>query len=330
MSSDLSGGTNTQSVAMTAVRSVTANFTALSGVTVTTSPPGLSIVVDGNTLTAPQNFQWAPNSVHTIGVTSPQATGAGGRGVYQAWSDAGAQSHSITVPSSSITYTANFTQQYLLTAAASPSSVGTVTASPASGDGYFIPGTSVQLTAAVGPAYPNYQFNGWTGDLSGTQNPQSILMSAARNVTANFWHSPINISSVPSGLSVLVDGNAITTPQTISWMQGSSHTLDADFAAGDQSTLRLRLLERRRGAIAYRDCRRVRGQLHGHLQHSVPAYPIGRSGGGWDGYRQPHLTRRLLQQRNLGAVDCLRQHRLSVHRLERRPSAAAPIRRRST
>src|SRR5206468_9286741 len=112
-------------------------------ITITTSPPGLQIIVDGSTLTAPQTFSWAiciaitcpPEGGHKIDVPSLQGSG-GARLVFTSWSDGGAQSHTI-IPRSPGTYTASFKMQYLLTTAVSPAGLGTVTASPSSGDGFY-------------------------------------------------------------------------------------------------------------------------------------------------------------------------------------------------
>src|SRR5262249_22692290 len=72
-SGDASGSSNPTSVTMNAPRNVTANFSSgTQGITVTTNPSGLSITVDGATLTAPQTFQWTPGSSHTIGVAGQQ------------------------------------------------------------------------------------------------------------------------------------------------------------------------------------------------------------------------------------------------------------------
>jgi hypothetical protein len=83
------------------------------------------------------------------------------------WTAAHAQRRSIEV-----FYEANFNTQYLLTAAASPSVGGTVTANPASASGYYNSGASVQLTAA---ANSGYQCSAWGGSLSGTANPHFFL-----------------------------------------------------------------------------------------------------------------------------------------------------------
>ncbi|HUQ08875.1 MAG TPA: cellulase family glycosylhydrolase [Steroidobacteraceae bacterium] len=73
----------------------------------------------------------------------------------------------------------NPNNSYTLTTAVSGS--GTVTRSPNATT--YSGGTVVTLTAA---AASGNQFAGWTGDLSGTTNPQSVTMIANRNVTANF------------------------------------------------------------------------------------------------------------------------------------------------
>ena len=62
------------SITMDAPHSVTANFAALAPVTVNTTPAGRSFTVDGTTYTAPQAFQWAPGSSHTI-ATATQGSG---------------------------------------------------------------------------------------------------------------------------------------------------------------------------------------------------------------------------------------------------------------
>ena len=155
--------------------------TSSADITVATNPSDLSIIVDGISYTAPHVFDWTGGTSHTVNVSSPQG-GAGTRYIFANWSDGGNASHSISAPASPSTYTANFTTQYLLTSSASPGA-GTVAANPTAADGYYNSGTSVQLTAlpASGCAFSNF-----TGDLTGGINPQTIVMSAPRSVTANF------------------------------------------------------------------------------------------------------------------------------------------------
>jgi hypothetical protein len=83
-------------------------------VTVAANPSG-SIVLDGTTYTSPQTFAWTPGSSHTLSANSPVSNSSGTRYVWVSWSDGGAQSHTITTPSSSTTYTANYQTQFQVT-----------------------------------------------------------------------------------------------------------------------------------------------------------------------------------------------------------------------
>ena len=178
--------------------------------TVTTNPSGLQIIVDGTTYTASQTFNWTPGSSHTLSVSSLQSGTAGRRYVFFSWSDGGAQTHAVTVPSSSTTYTATFSTQYQLTITSSPPAAGTVTPSPM-GDqsgivcpalvgvicpGYYSSGTMVTLTAT-----PNtgYSFSSWSGDLSGTANPTSVTMNGPKTVTANFTTTSVTPTAYDFG-----------------------------------------------------------------------------------------------------------------------------------
>jgi uncharacterized protein (TIGR02145 family) len=68
---------------------------------------------------------------------------------------------------------------YTLTTSVSPAGAGTV--SPAGGS--YAAGTRVTVTPA---ANSGYQFSTWSGDMSGSANPGSILMDGNKSVTANF------------------------------------------------------------------------------------------------------------------------------------------------
>ena len=170
---------------------VTGNFaTSPVQITVTTSPAHLLVSVDGGAATAaPLVESWVPGSSHTIATTSPQSGGTGVQYAFSSWSDSGAISHSITVPSSAATYTASFATQYQLTTAANPSNGGTV--SPTSGN-FYNSGTVVPLTAT-----PNagFTFSNWTGSVANsTSASTTITMTAPQSVTANFTSPQISIN----------------------------------------------------------------------------------------------------------------------------------------
>ena len=59
---------------------------APTSVTVTTNPPGLSVIVDGKTAKAPQTFFWPLNSTHKLAVPSGAQTLSGAAYIYGRWS----------------------------------------------------------------------------------------------------------------------------------------------------------------------------------------------------------------------------------------------------
>jgi hypothetical protein len=176
---------------------VIGNAYSQAGMVITTNPSGLTIDVDGKSYTAPQNYTWVAGSSHTVSTTSPQGSG-GTRYVFANWSDGGAISHTIAVPASPTTYTANFTTQYQLTTAVSSVCGGTIGVNPASSDGFYSNGAVVQLTAIP---VANCPFVSWRGDLAGQRNPQSVTMAWPKSVTASFAPTTPKMTLVPGSLS---------------------------------------------------------------------------------------------------------------------------------
>jgi uncharacterized repeat protein (TIGR02543 family) len=192
------------------------NFTIQASyqITVTTSPPGLQVTVDGITRTSPYSDYYPPGQSITIRAPSPQSGGSGTQYAFSSWSDGGLQTHQIT-PTADGTYTANFGTRYYLTTSVDPSAGGTI--SPASG--WYTSGATVQVQAT--PA-AGYYFTGWSGDLAGTQKSASIAMTGPRTVTANFARNiNVTITTSPPGLQYTVDGITETSPSTITVIPGS-------------------------------------------------------------------------------------------------------------
>jgi hypothetical protein len=183
----------------------------------------LEIQVDGVSYATPHIFQWFPGNPHTIAAVSPQSGATGTRFIWQTWSDGQTQSH-VVAPTTDAEYTATFVKQHLLNSNVSPLGGGTISASPTSATGYYDDGTRVQLTAVPDTIQT---FTSWSGDLSGSTNPQSVTMSAPRSVTANFASAaiPVTVQTNPVGLSFSVDGTTYTTAQQFNWTPGSPHTI---------------------------------------------------------------------------------------------------------
>ena len=182
---------------------------------ITTNPLNLKITVDGTTYNAPQTFSWLPASSHTLSVPSPQG-GAESRYVFTSWSDGGALSHTITTPSSGSTYTANFKTQYSLSASSSPSGGGTV--SP-SGLNWYDSGQPVSVLAT---ANAGYDFLNWTGNLTGSNNPESVTMTGPRSVTANFKQNQYTLTVNTTGT-----GSVSRSPDKATYVYGETVQLNA-------------------------------------------------------------------------------------------------------
>jgi CSLREA domain-containing protein len=168
-------------ITMTKSFSETANFVPNTvGVTIATSPSGLSFSVDGTTYTSTQTLTWTVGSKHTIATTTPQrVTGIS----YEnpTWSDGGAISHTVTASVGTTSYTATFEVYYALTTVASPSAGGTVT--PSLG-GFFPAGSVVSIQASP---KSGYTFKNWTGPVANaTEASTTVTMTAPETVTANF------------------------------------------------------------------------------------------------------------------------------------------------
>lgn len=205
---------------------------ALPTETITTSPPGLTVTVDGVNYTAPHSFLWALASSHMIAVSSPQAGGTGIQYQWLSWSDALGMSHSVTAPTSAtapnVTYTATFSTQYYLTTTVSPAGAGTITP----GTGWqTITTRSVGISATPTPN-SGYQFSSFSctqscsvsGVIGGAG---SLAMTGPETVTANFTGSSttLSIASVTISPSPLVSGGSATV--TVSMNQSSGTTVSA-------------------------------------------------------------------------------------------------------
>ena len=91
--------------------------------------------------------------------------------------------------------------QYTLGVICDPIAGGSVTLEPPQPVGGYEADTSVELTAT---ANTGYAFGSWSGDLTGSTNPDSIVMNSNKSVTANFveFSAPgnVNVSRADAGV----------------------------------------------------------------------------------------------------------------------------------
>src|SRR5207244_1471977 len=85
-------------------------------------------------------------------------------------------------------------------------------------------GTTVQLTAT--PA-AHYHFVGWSGDASGSNNPLSVTMDSAKNITATFA-----IDTHTLDVTVIGNGSVSRNPNQASYDYGTVVQLSATYNFG--------------------------------------------------------------------------------------------------
>jgi glucose/arabinose dehydrogenase len=101
--------TATDSQGATSTKSVDINPN-LGSFTVQSNPAGLQLLLDGGPIASGTTITGTVGQPRTIGVVSPQTIGSTNY-TFSSWSDGGAASHTITIPATSATFSANFVAQ---------------------------------------------------------------------------------------------------------------------------------------------------------------------------------------------------------------------------
>ncbi len=207
-SGSLSGSSNPASIVMNADKSVTAAF-AVNTYTLTTS------ATNGSVVKSPQAASYTHGSTVSL-----QAVAAEGY-EFAGWSGAvsGSANPVEIVMDSSKSVTAAFTvKTYTLTTSATN---GSVVRSPDSATYAHGSTVSVQAVAAEG-----YHFTGWSGAVSGSSNPVSLVMDASKSVTAAFAANAYT-------LSISAANGAVTaSPSQATYTHGEVVTLTATPSTG--------------------------------------------------------------------------------------------------
>ncbi|MDY6893538.1 MAG: InlB B-repeat-containing protein, partial [Chloroflexota bacterium] len=179
-SGDLSGSTNPTTILLDGDRTVTASFAKYDYTLTTNASPA-----EGGTVSGGGTYECGT----TVTVT---ATPADECWYFVGWSGdlSGSTNPTTILLDGDKTVTANFAKyEYTLTTNASPVEGGTV-----SGGGTYECGTTVTVTAT--PSDACWYFVGWSGDLSGSVNPASIVMDGDKTVTANFARYEYTLTTV--------------------------------------------------------------------------------------------------------------------------------------
>ncbi len=174
---------------------LTANFALGVTTSIVTNPAKMKIMIDGRDNWLDYNFAWGAGSTHTISAETPQMDGHARQWKFQNWSDGGAVSHTITVPSTySFSVTANYKVTPQVTINTNPPGLNL----NVGGSSFTTPcvinqdsGTTLTVTAPSSiplGSGSRYDFGGWSDGAAGGSRTISINQDTLA-VTANYSQS---------------------------------------------------------------------------------------------------------------------------------------------
>jgi uncharacterized protein (TIGR03437 family) len=161
---------------------LTATFSRLGQVQVTSNPQGMTLTVDGARCATPCTLDRASGT--QIQVTAPTSltTSPVSRYDFASWSDGttGA-SDTVTFNQDVQTVTASYRGSYFLVYSSNPPDKATFTFDPPSSDGFYAQDTQVTITSSP---KAGFKFRRWDGDLFGPVNPGTVSMDGPHAIVA--------------------------------------------------------------------------------------------------------------------------------------------------
>jgi len=254
--------------------SISPIFSPAKRVTFMTNPPGLNVLID-HTVTPTRSgsgpcqsqalpvaapatmtplcfgdFDFAPNSTHTIAGVSPQYDLTGNSWVFSSWSNGDPQNSLLTIDSSTtpITLTANFVPGVAASFVTSPTNLKLNVDGRINWPSYnFVwgQGTTHQVSAPsqdTDSKGRKYNFRNWSNSGPAAQSITVDANAAAngiRLVAAYSILSRVVLQTTPPGLPVNVNGSACATPCTLDVANGTQLALSAAASVSTGANARL-------------------------------------------------------------------------------------------
>jgi hypothetical protein len=227
---------NPVSVTMNQPRSVTANYVKQFKLTLTSAPAGVGGTSNPSANPASVDGFYDDGTSVSISAASPVVIDATSRYRFTHWTgDASGSTNPVSVTMNAAkSVTANYVTQFKLTLLTAPPGLGGAgnpSASPVSTDGFYDNGTAVSVSAAspvVIDATSRYRFTHWTGDGSGSTNPVSVTMNAAKSVTANYvTQFKLTLLTAPPGVGGAGNPSASPTSPDGFYDDGTSVSISA-------------------------------------------------------------------------------------------------------
>lgn len=219
---------------------VYAQFAPARSVNLATVPPGLSVLADRTPIPTPYAIDWGAGTTHTLGVISPQTDLQGLHWVFASWSDGGILQHAYTVPSgpSPLTLTATFNPGVAIGIETVPAGLNLNVDGRVNWPSYLFTWGTGESHSIQAPAQQTdstghiWQFSKWSdgGAATRTFTVPSDSASIASGVRLIATYSPmghLTVTSILSGLNLIVDGTPCASPCDIVRPAGSQVTVTA-------------------------------------------------------------------------------------------------------
>ena len=160
---------------------LTANFEALSRVTVQSVPPGLALPIDGVECRTPCTLERRNGASIRVAAPLSIPAGDGTRLDFEGWADGGSPDRSWTIDGDSRTLVVRYKTMHRLAALVEPEGGAGIRVEPLSTDAFYPDGTAVQIAAEP---RPGFRFRAWDGDLSGPYRSGVLWMAGPKAVRA--------------------------------------------------------------------------------------------------------------------------------------------------
>ena len=180
-------GPATQTLTVAGPIRMTATYESLPQVVITSSPAGLPIHVDGRDCSTPCTVDKAAGSEVSVRASKLIAMTPQTRYEFQGWGDTESDTRVISLDSDRQVFVARYDLAHQLASYGDPANGVTFVTEPASTDGFYAADAVVRVKAE---AKNGFKFKRWDGDLSGTYNQGTIVMTSPRTVLAKLDKVP--------------------------------------------------------------------------------------------------------------------------------------------
>lgn len=190
-----------------------ANYQTLGHLSLISSPPGVSFLVNGKACVSPCSFDQPPGTQMSISVASSIPMTSTSRLDFQGWQDSTSPTRTFTMTSAVQTLSVSYQTMYMVSAAVTPPTAGSVLFQPASSDGFYPANTQLQASISQNPGF---QFRSWQGDLAGSQTLALLNISSPKGIGAVFGTVPYLPPAAVQNSAGLTPINGVTPGSIVS------------------------------------------------------------------------------------------------------------------